>query len=682
MKAKNIHITDFTKYQKTVFQMLKDFVSSDNQVFLLKGYAGSGKTMMIKHFADYLHSENLSFSLSAPTGRAAKVIHNKTGYPSYTIHKTIYSMSEISFYESNKSDNDTFKYFFHIRSNDNSGQYIYIIDESSMISNTYSENEFFRFGSGYLLDDFIRYTQIGIVQDIKIVFVGDPAQLPPVNMNISPALDKDYLKKHFPGLRICDYVLEEIVRQEKESGIISNSEKIRNSIDKQYYSSIFINTDFDNLSEVTQKDLLGKYIDSCSDTINEKSIIIAQSNYSVNNYNKMVRSHFFPKKNHICIGDKVIIVQNNYSYDIEILNGDFALVTEVLNTQETRKIPLKNKKRDYNITLSFRDVVLQFTMPNGIRRNFKCKIIENLLDSSKPTLTSDEQKAMFIDFRIRNPYTKLGSPEFKQLLKSDSYFNAVRVKYGYAITGHKAQGGEWENAFVDFSTNTGIFNEYYFRWVYTAMTRANKNLYCMSAPKHRINEVSEIQTDVDLPCISNQTVVKLQVLIRQMVGGKGYFLDKIVDHQYCKRCFVRRRNQYIYFDCYYNKTGVITNICPLKSGPEDKVLAQLIKPLIGIKIFREHVPDSEIKISDKAEPLREFYISIRDKVKETSIRINNVVHYPYMERYTFSDNCCITTVNFYYNSKYRFTKFQPLNKNYVNSLYNKISCLMKETIKC
>ena len=187
-------------------------------------------------------------------------------------------------------------------------------------------------------------------------------------------------------------------------------------------------------------------------------------------------------------GDKVILVNNNYNYQkIELLNGDFGKIIEVAPENETRTIRLKNKNKEGKVVekdvhLSFRDVTIEFIDNDQIKQNIQCKIVENLLYSEKRDLSSDELKAIYIDFKIRNDKLKNGTKEFKDALRSDKYFNALRIKFGYAVTCHKAQGGEWKNTFLNCKTSMGYFNSSYFRWLYTGITRASENLFTIDEP--------------------------------------------------------------------------------------------------------------------------------------------------------------------------------------------------------
>ena len=322
---------NLTENQKELVLRLDDFLSSSFPTFILKGYAGTGKTFMMKGLTDFLSESKRSFRIAAPTGRAAKVISQKTKHKAYTIHKTIYSSKDLKEFKTKDEDGtETFKFYYDLRNNEDPANTIYIIDEASMLSNVYSEGEFFRFGSGYLFKDLIKHINFdNNDHNKKIIFIGDNAQLPPVNMNFSPALDSQYLLENF-NLESSEFELTEIVRQKANSGILHNATKIRESLKSNLFNQIEIETNFKDIYKTKHEELLSKYLQACNNAIDDETIIVAYSNSSVKEYNDFVRNHFFPNQNSITVGDKVILVSNNYNYpQMELLNGDFGFVKEV-----------------------------------------------------------------------------------------------------------------------------------------------------------------------------------------------------------------------------------------------------------------------------------------------------------------------------------------------------------------
>lgn len=307
----------FSKYtltsgQSSLIDELNKFLSDNSTCFLLKGYAGTGKTFMMKGLTDFLTETKRSFKIAAPTGRAAKVISQKTKRKAYTIHKTIYSSKDLKEFKTKDEDGtETFKFYYELKHNEDPTNTIYIIDEASMLSNVYSEGEFFRFGSGYLLKDLINYINFdNNDHNKKIIFIGDNAQLPPVNMNFSLALDSKYLQENC-NLVSSEFELTEVVRQKSESGILHNATKLRQSLNANIFNQLNIETNFKDINNTKHEELLSKYLEACNNPIDEETIIVAYSNSSVKEYNDFVRNHFFPNQITITVNDKIILVSNN-----------------------------------------------------------------------------------------------------------------------------------------------------------------------------------------------------------------------------------------------------------------------------------------------------------------------------------------------------------------------------------
>jgi len=507
---KIIQVEEYLKFpltpsQRACIERIEEFINGTNNCFLLKGYAGTGKTTLMKGIAHLLSMNRTPFALMAPTGRAARVISQKTGLPAYTIHKTIYSTNDVREYRiDNEDGTETFKFYFELTNSDDYENYVFLVDESSMISDVYSEGEFFRFGSGQLLSDLFKFVGFNRAKNhSKIVFIGDPAQLPPVNSKISPALNINYLSSLPHNIKVEEFEMQDIVRQEKDSGILRNATNIRGSINAGLYNKLDVSHNYQDVAEVKHKDLVDKYIEACADKIEDQTIIVAYSNSSVSNYNKAIREHFFPGQQQISKGDKIIVVQNNYMHEIALLNGEFGVIESISSEVESRNIPLKRKDGNIAVKIEFRDVIATFCDITGNNYKVPCKIIENLLNSKKPNLDSEETQALYVDFVKRNERFKPNTPEFKEALKSDPYFNALRIKYGYAVTCHKAQGGEWDNVFIDFRSNIDYFNEQYFRWAYTAITRGKTRVYTINAPHFGITAYIPLVGDSDLENLSS-----------------------------------------------------------------------------------------------------------------------------------------------------------------------------------
>jgi hypothetical protein len=680
----------FSKYtltsgQSSLIDELEKFFSDQTPCFLLKGYAGTGKTFLMKGLTDFLLQSKRNFVIAAPTGRAAKVISQKTKHKACTIHKTIYSSKELKEFKTKDEDGtETFKFYFEIRISEDPTNTVYIIDEASMISNVYSESEFFRFGSGFLLKDLIRYINFeNNDHSKKIIFIGDNAQLPPVNMNFSPALDGRYLQENC-GLVSNEFELSEVVRQKADGGILHNATKIRQSLKENIFNKLDIETGFKDINKTKYEELLPKYLQACNNKIDEETIIIAYSNSAVKGYNDFVRNHFFPNQKTITVGDKVILLSNNYNYpQMELLNGDIGFVVEVSPTTESRTIPLKRKNsknivEEINVPLTFRNVTITFSDENFRKHDIECKIIENLLYSHHRDLSSDELKALYIDFKIRNKNLKIGTQPFKDALRSDKYFNALRIKFGYAITCHKAQGGEWENTFLNCKTSMGYFNSSYFRWLYTGITRAKENLFTLDEPHFSI--VSNIQppkienikpredilalnteiAEIELPFdFSNQTTFlkNIYLTISEYLKDENINISDIRHTSYLEHYTFSQGTENAIFKIHYNGQNKITRIEKPTNSTEfiESVYSKLANLQNKTIIIAEpETTETEFEFGQAFQ--KEFYENLKAKLEPFNFQIAKIEHKQYHEIYEIKKNGFMATYKFWYDGNFRFKK--------------------------
>jgi len=735
----------FSKYtltpgQHSLLHELEQFLADQSRsLFLLKGYAGTGKTFMMKGLTDFLTSTRRSVKIMAPTGRAAKIISQKTKYRAYTIHKTIYSTKDLKEFKTKDIEGtETFKFYYDLKNNDDLLDTVYIVDEASLLSDVYSESEFFRFGSGYLLQDLIRYINADSRPDTKVIFVGDDAQLPPIGMAFSPALDEPYLSGK-RGLSTKTFELTEVVRQTKESGILHNATRIRASLKTNIFNSIEIDTSFDDINDIRPGDLLQKYLQAGHQVIGDKNMIIAYSNEYVHQYNLLVRNHFFPGNEEIAVNDKILLVSNNYNYQIELLNGDYGIIRTIIGNSESRTTTLKKtdkkaKVKEIPITISYRDILAEFKDLDGTPHVIECKILENLLYSAKRDLTSDEQKAMYIDFWIRNPklnqikqllhaqsinYEKLKdivqtlSPEdltedilkkikkfqeeyfqnpdnhkireisvyiLKDALRNDPYFNALKVKFGYAITCHKAQGGEWNNIFIDCQTSMGYFNTTYFRWLYTGITRGKEQLFVINKPHFTID--SHLQPPKMKNTFIKQDIIELDsalleeeisfniseaalftrhifLAIRDYLKDDGVTISDIKHTQYLEHYTFTRGDEKVVFKVHYNAKNKITSI--EKPASQSELVHTIFSRLTQLQNKTIIIPDQDVIQADPVfefdQPfLKIFYEKTLAKLSPFDLRISKIEHNQNHEIYEIIKNGHIATYKFWYNEKGIFKK--------------------------
>ena len=692
-----------TQSQKEVANNLDQFLNSKSNCFILKGYAGTGKTTLLYGVSRYLLARKRNFKLMAPTGRAAKVIAEKTKFDAFTIHKSIYSMDDLKEYKETEEDgSETFKYFFELHDNDDTTNTVYIVDESSMVSDQYSEGEFFRFGSGLLLHDLLEYISFTTPKITRqIIFIGDSAQLPPVNMSFSPALDKKYLNNL--NLSVYEIEMTDVARHKKNSGILTNATSIREQIADQRFNKIIIDTDYDDINRISHEEIVDRYLGSAEKQNGIDGPIVAYSNKSVQHYNEAVRSRIFSDKKTIQADDKFLVVRNNYNYGV--LNGEFGTIKKVYTSSERITRKLRKKGGDINVELKFKDVRVEVPDLEGNPIEFNCKIVENQLDSKEPQLTSDEQRAIYVLFKINNKGLKAGTPLFKEAIKTDPYYNALQIKYGYAVTCHKAQGGEWDTCIIDFFTSQPPLNESYFRWCYTALTRCKNNLYSVNTPhssptsgieiiknttgafndnqQHKISEnemkkkpetkMKEIPENLD---IKNNFQLALYNKVLSVIGSKRSVLS-ITHNPYTERYLFSTEPENTTVDFHCNNKEIVTSIRVIRPGTDsDELLKQL--EVIKNQVFAIIQTDQEIKFQSDQKHLEEFYIDIKSKLDSTDVKIGKIEHNEWHEKYYFVRNDELAIFLFYYNKQLRFKRtvvdnIKSSSQNLIDLIENTIS---------
>ncbi|MBT0607998.1 ATP-dependent DNA helicase [Aequorivita echinoideorum] len=445
-----------TAKQDIALQLLAKFVldSQENGLFLLKGYAGTGKTTIIGTLVKNLSKIKQTSVLLAPTGRAAKVISNYSNRQAYTIHKKIYfpkgeSGGGISFtLQTNKHRNTLF-----------------IVDEASMIPDVNQDSKLFENGS--LLDDLMQYVYSG--DNCKLLLIGDSAQLPPVRLDISPALDASILENQY-SRQISKIELDEVVRQQKDSGILVNATKIRETIDDGFFETFkFSALKFPEVVRPTDgQEIMDAINDSYAQLGNEDSVIIVRSNKRANLYNQSIRQRILFQESELAAGDYLMVVKNNYFWlDSSseagfIANGDIVEVMEIFAFKEL-------------YGFRFADVKLRM-VDYPKMKPLETTLLLDTLTSESPSLTYEESNSLYVE--VMKDYASEKS-KYKKFLavKNNRYFNALQVKFSYAITCHKSQGGQWNTVFVEQPYLPNGVDKEYLRWLYTAITRAREKLY-------------------------------------------------------------------------------------------------------------------------------------------------------------------------------------------------------------
>ena len=449
--------------QENVVKILADFLfcRKTDTLFLLKGYAGTGKTSLIGALVKTLDQLEQKCILLAPTGRAAKVFSHYAGHPAYTIHKKIYRQRSFS----NEMDN------FSI--NDNLHQHtLFIVDEASMIANDGLSGTMF--GTGRLLDDLIQYVYSG--QGCRLMLIGDTAQLPPVGEEESPALSADALKGY--GLEVYEALLTEVVRQLHDSGVLWNATELRRYIaEDDFFTLPLIKVEgFTDVKVVPGNELIEAINDSYEQVGMDETIVVCRSNKRANIYNKGIRNMILYREEELESGDLLMVAKNNYfwaegSKEVDfIANGDIAVVRRVRREREM-------------YGFRFADVTLRFPDYNDVE--LETTVLLDTLHADTPALPKEQNDKLF--YSVLEDYADITiKRERMKKMKSDPYYNALQVKYAYAVTCHKAQGGQWKRVFLDQGYMTeDMLSPDYFRWLYTAFTRATETLYLVNWPKEQ-----------------------------------------------------------------------------------------------------------------------------------------------------------------------------------------------------
>jgi ATP-dependent exoDNAse (exonuclease V) alpha subunit len=443
-----------TSKQSELFLMLVDFVfSKDNQsLFLLKGYAGTGKTTTISTLVTNLWKTEKKAVLLAPTGRAAKVISVYSKKQAFTIHKKIYFPK--------KQQNGSVDFVLQPNKHTNT---IFIVDEASMIPDRPQNGKLFEKGS--LLDDLISYVYSGHL--CKLILIGDTAQLPPVKLTISPALEEDRLEADYRK-NVKKIELNEVTRQHENSGILANATVLRILIENDVTNFQF-DLGFPDIVRLVDGYDIEDAITGCYDTDGvEDTAFIVRSNKRANQYNQQIRSQIRGQENEISTGDFIMVVKNNYFWLKEsseagfIANGD---TCEVLRINAIKEL------------YGFRFAEVEIRMIDyPDQQPFETVLILDTLTSETPSLTYEESNKLYE--AVREDYAHEKS-KYKQLLavKKNVFFNALQVKFSYAITCHKSQGGQWKTIFIEQPYLPEGPSKEYFRWLYTAVTRAQEKLY-------------------------------------------------------------------------------------------------------------------------------------------------------------------------------------------------------------
>lgn len=435
--------------QKKLIDFFAGYITDplSRSILMINGYAGTGKTSIIAAIVNTLKSYDMGCVLLAPTGRAAKVMTQYSGHPAYTIHKKIYRQkSEQSFDLNFNKDKNI----------------LYIIDEASMLSN--SSSDMGSFGSGRLIDDLMQYVESG--SGCKLVIVGDNAQLPPVGMDSSPALDPAAMGYYGD---VEYHSLTEVVRQGADSGILHNATTIRRMIEGGEVDIPKLDLTFSDFHSLKGAELIETIDDAYRKYGIENTVVITRSNKRAGKFNQGIRNSILDREEKIGSGDMIMIVKNNYFYKTDgiefIANGDIAEIVRI-------------HKHESLYGFNFANATIR--LPDYGDTEIECKLLLDTLDSDSPSLSYEQHQALFR--AVEEDYADIKNKRTRYTkLREDPYFNALQVKFAYAVTCHKAQGGQWPAVFVDqMIFGDEAISRDFLRWLYTAITRATEEVHLIN----------------------------------------------------------------------------------------------------------------------------------------------------------------------------------------------------------
>ncbi len=683
--------------QETALTKLDLFLEDSVQVFLLKGYAGSGKTTIIKILIDCLEKENRNYVLMAPTGRAAKILRDKTG-KGQTIHSSIYNFDKL---ESVNKDSEieaehSFHYHFPVNQNDLNNN-ILIIDEASMISAKESKNELFTFGTNNLLNDLLTFARVKSNNN-KIIFVGDPAQLPPITDSNSYALESNYLNSL--GYTVVETEMKQVMRQ-GDNLILENANLIRGLITKENRDELALKYDNESFIKINSSEIIEKYIEIFPVPEIGNGAIISYSNSQCYQYNVAIRERIFPGKKNIEVGDLLLINNNNYhTYGIELFNGDFAKVIGVSSELILQSAPIQNKQfnKKLNIQLHFRQITIRIPSHS---EDINCYIIDSLLHSMNRDLSLDEMKALYVNFVMRfktkqnlnkesgRNFYKVGSGEFRKELKNDPFYNALKVKFGYAITCHKSQGGEWDKVFVDYSGRISLKKDP-LRWCYTATTRGVNTVFAFNAPHFGKLDGFKFSSIGNIGTLSNDALNFDNVLIspfhfatQHKCKSAKYWeiFEKLENTPYniikvesigtrLERYTISIDDSLIIIQASHKNSGHFTDVFKV-INPNGNNIEKDLEILFNKKVNYIYTYAYEAEI----EYLSELHSMIQECCMELEVTITNVQKGKqfYINYYLITDSIC-SYIQFYYNDKGKLTTAMPKSYNCIND--NKLNNLI------
>lgn len=698
-----------TNDQQRAALAIEQFLVGDDSIFLLKGYAGTGKTTLLSGICRYITSQDRGVLLMAPTGRAAQVMNSKTSLPATTIHKGIYSFHQLDTVETTGEEGqETFQFIYQLRTDADILSQVFIVDEGSMVSDNETESEFFRFGSGRVLLDMLQFSKIGQPNvRTQLIVVGDPAQLPPVGMAFSPALDEKYLADTYK-LTIITAELQEVVRQGGQSGVLELATQVRHCITANRFTHFAI---ADNVSDVRTLTWAGFML--AYQQANARRVVICYTNKKAKDLSERIRmERFGPKAAPLEKGDLIVVGMNNFK--LGVMNGTFGMIAEVTDRVIERAYTINRKTGPVSGTFRWRWIEVMFKGENNRPYTVATWLLENFLLSDHSRLGSVESQALYVDFVIRygsqsgrKPnFTK--TPEFSESLKNDEFFNALMVKYGYAVTCHKAQGSEWPDVFLcfdysktpdfnpyqDSQTEKGLTNSDFFRWAYTAITRASGRLLALNPPQFSVfSKLSWIDTSLAAQFMAtegvepevivwnteedrwleqlgltlrNESIQQKLIEIRHRLQPVDIQILCVIHKPFQEHLTLEQTGKTTRAVLYFNGSNQLKSHMMLGGDSALSKLADDLISKLGPVVIEREVSSDQAQEPINYQPavsqpqLRILFDQISQYTLKNCVSVVSVTPMAYRERYVFKRGAERAIVDYVYDDKGFFKEARPL----------------------
>jgi len=688
--------------QTAALGAIRSFLSDDSlDAFILRGSAGTGKTTLVAKLVEELKRVHLSCALLAPTGRAARILGNKVRqileddqHDGSTIHREIYAMKNLEVNEDAETANDPgIRLIFPLKQEEASA-YLFVIDESSMVGDQETHSDFMQFGSGRILKDLVTYVRMrrpGRERDhlTKLLFVGDPAQLPPVGEASSPALSDDYLKTHF-GLSVRSFDLGTVMRQARGSAILDRATTLRDNLLAGRFNTFSFRPFHEDVHETNVQGALNLILKGMQDK--ETCLTVVHSNSLALEYNRNIRERLWGDPNTpVRVGDILLVNRNSSRHQLS--NGDLVKVTAADEEAERYSINLLG---GHQVDLVFRGVRVVYRTSDGSAIETGCFILENLLNSPYRELSPLEQRGLLVHFRKRYPALHPKSDEFRRTIIVDPYFNALQVKYGYAMTCHKAQGGEWEKVVVDFSGHSGASSASFFRWAYTAITRASKSLFVVNAPdfsavsgidwaptaasaKARQLDEGSVSEDPDWDRFSfspaTAPLFQTHQQLRSVWDVQAITVEQLQHLQYCERYTLLRDGKRAMVQYHYDKKYRVKSAGAVPGSANDPTLTE--EALTSLQALARTQG-----IAQPEEFIVEFLERMESSLQDSTLRVTGQKSMPYRVRIEFSDATRKGEIDFTYDGKHRWTAAQEVGgPGSSHGLYDEVQRLMQASVE-